>query len=171
MALLEDLSSLMYDFELLYDFCLVAESERYADYSFSGNFWYRRGRGILREDKLRVSKISKASPLSIELLIASTSAAISATWIFIKAIEKIYNIKVNHEKKVLENERLRLENKKLQQEIDDRELERVLRKTENQRVFKAIYKRLESNSIHLEHFEIEVNNDNLRDNSKAEDTQ
>jgi|LSQX01.2.fsa_nt_gb hypothetical protein len=159
--LLEDLSSLMYDFELLYNFCLVTNSKKYADYNFPQGFWYRKGRGISDEDKLRTSKIIKESPLSIELLIAATPAALGAVWLLIQAIEKVYNMELEHRKKALKIKKLKLEiqkleNQKLEKEAMKKDLEEVLKKPQNQRTFRFIYRRLETSTIKLEDFEFAI---------------
>jgi len=84
-----DVSSLFYDFELLYDLSLMLCVEEYDSYRFSRAFWYRRGRPIKAEHKLRVAKIVKESPLTIELGIAGFVAATGTMWIMIQIIEKI----------------------------------------------------------------------------------
>ncbi len=38
-----DVSSLFYDFELLYDLSFLLYAKDYYDYRFSQYFWYRRG--------------------------------------------------------------------------------------------------------------------------------
>ena len=67
-----DVSALLYDLELLHDFTILVSSEEdYQTYKFSRYFWYRAGRPIREEQKLRSLRISKQSPLTLELLVGA----------------------------------------------------------------------------------------------------
>jgi len=154
--LLQDVSSLLYDFELLYNFCLVTSSKEYSGYKFPQGFWYRKGRGIKDVHKLRASKISKESPLFIELSLVESIAVLGAAWVLIQAIEKVYNLRLNRQKTALEIKKLRLEIAKLEGENSSKELEQTLRNERNHTTFRIIAKRLETSSIKLEDFEIEI---------------
>jgi hypothetical protein len=114
--LLEDISSVLYDFELLYNFCLVTGAKEYSDYNFPQGFWFRKRRGIKEAHKLRTSKILKESPLFIELSIAESIAALGAIWILIQAIDKVYNMGLNRRKNILEVKKLKLEIEKLEKQ-------------------------------------------------------
>lgn len=155
--LLQVVSSLLYDVELLYDFCLIIGAEEYSEYKFSQGFWYRKGRHIKDIHKLRVVRIMKESPLSVELLIADAIGTLTALWLFIQAVEKIYNLKANRKKTDLEIEKTKLEIEKLKRETHkEPELGQKLRNQQHSLTFRIIAKRLESNSIKLEDLEIEV---------------
>ena len=153
--LLQDVSSLLYDFELLYDFCLVTSSEEYSGYRFSPSFWYRNRRGIKDVHMLRVSKMSKESPLSIELLLADSIAVFGVVLTFIQTAVMVYELR-NRQKTELEIEKLKLEIAKLKGKSSPRKPQRTLRHENENTTLRVITKRLQTNSIKLEYFEIET---------------
>lgn len=150
-----DISSLLYDFELLHDFSLLLCAEEYLKFHFSQNFWYRNGRPIEPYHKLRAAKIVKQSPLTIELIMAGAVAASGALWILVQAIERISNWKLNREK-------LQLEIKKLQKEIENSTRQRMPeanleQKTEEKGVawvLNSLIGRLEKNPTNLVEIEL-----------------
>lgn len=147
-----DVSSLFYDFELLHDFSLILCVEDYQSYRFSHYFWYRYGRPIKTDHKLRVVRIVKESPLTIELVIAGIAAGSGALWILIQAIEKIQNWGLNREKLKLEVEKLRMENDKLQLELEQKTKER-----DAYYILDPLVRRLERIPMKLVDIEISVN--------------
>jgi hypothetical protein len=158
-----DISSLLYDFELLHDFSLLLCAEEYFEYHFSQYFWYRNGRQIKSYHKLRAARIVKQSPLTIELIMADAVAASGALWILVQIIERISNWKLDRKK-------LQLEIKKLQKEIEDSTEQRMPetnleQKTEERGVvwiLSSLIGRLESNPTKLVGIELktERNEDN-----------
>jgi hypothetical protein len=147
--LLLNISSLLYDFELLHDFSLLICAEDYSDYRFSRNFWYRTGRPIKIEHRLRAAKIVKESPLTVELIIAAVPVATGALWVLLQAIEKVQNWRLNREKLRLEIDKLRLEKVLLRVE-----LEQKLHEREVTPFFNVLIKRLDSIPIKLADFTI-----------------
>jgi hypothetical protein len=147
-----DVSSLFYDFELLHDFSLILCAEDYQAYRFSRYFWYRYGRPIKADHKLRVVRIVKESPLTIELVIAGIVAGSGALWILIQAIEKIRNWGLNREKLKLEVKKLRMENDKLQLELEQKAKER-----DAHYILGPLVRRLERIPMKLVDIEISVN--------------
>jgi hypothetical protein len=146
-----DVSSLFYDFELLHDLSLILCAEDYKTYGFT-YFWYRHGRPIKENHKLRVVRIVKESPLTIELLIAAATAGSGALWILIQAIEKIQNWKLNREKLMLEVEKLKMEKSKMRLE-----LEQMAKEREASYILNPLVRRLESIPVKLADIEIIVN--------------
>lgn len=104
-----DISSLFYDFELLHDFCLIAYSDEYKYYKFNNYFWYRKGRPIKEEHRIKTLKIEKESPLTVEVIIGAIVGLSGALWALVQAIERISNWKFNREKLKLEVEKLKKE--------------------------------------------------------------
>ena len=82
--LLIDLNSLLYDYQLLYDFHVLSLIEDYQSYSFGNNFWYRNGRPLYEEDKLQLYGIHYGSPLTV--IVAATS------YIIVKVIKPLVDI-------------------------------------------------------------------------------
>jgi len=140
-----DISSLLYDFELLHDFSLLIYMDEYREYKFAKYFWYREGRPLKSEHKIRAIRIIKESPLTIELIFGG----MAAFWILIQAIEEISNWKLNRQKLKLEVENLKYEGEKVKVEL--------ARKIEERKAWETFYsllRRLESNPIKLEEIEI-----------------
>ena len=140
-----DVTSLLYDFELMHDLVLLVYSKEYSEYVFTNRFYYRTGRPLEKQHRLRAVKIVKKSPLIIEV-----SMAVGALWAFIQAIEKISNWKINKEKLRLEVEKLKLDIYK-----EKRELEKELLEREVQLYYDNMKKRLEDNPIKLIDISIE----------------
>jgi hypothetical protein len=151
-----DVSSLFYDFELLHDFSLLLYAEEYYDYRFSQYFWYRRGRPLKDEHRLRALEIIKKSPLTVELILSVVAVSSGAIWVIVQAIEKISNWKLNKEKIKLEVEKLRLEkNVRYYNEQKARiEMENKLKERECWTIFNSLLKRLEDNSIKLKSIDL-----------------
>jgi len=101
-----DISSMLYDIELTHDFSvIIANKELYSNYHFNRYFWYRKGRPILKEHRIRALRIIKESPLILEVVIPS----LGAIWILLQIFEKISNWNLNKEKLRLEVDKLRRE--------------------------------------------------------------
>jgi hypothetical protein len=150
-----DISSLLYDFELLHDFSLILGAENYSDYKFSRYFWYRKGRPIKESHRIRVVRIIKDSPLTIELLLTGIVACPTALWLFVQMFEKVSNWKLNRKKLELETEKLKLDN-----EIKRIKLERKVQQRQVFDFLQRLIKRFEGNPIKLEDLEIEVEESN-----------
>ena len=146
-----DISSLLYDFELLHDFSLILFAEDYSKYRFSPFFWYRNRRPIKASHKVRAVKIVKESPFTIVIEIAAIAALSGALWGLIQAAEKVRNWRLNREKRELEIEKLKLETKKMRIELEQKAQER-----EASRILYSLIRRLESNPINLVDMEIQV---------------
>jgi len=81
---LSDLSALLYDYELLYDFLVLSTMDEYKAYAFPRYFWYRSGRPLIKEEKLQIRSINYGSPLYV--ILATTS------WIAVKIIKPLVQI-------------------------------------------------------------------------------
>jgi len=162
-----DVSSLFYDFELLHDFSLLLYAEEYHYYRFSQYFWYRRGRPLKDEHRLRALKIIKESPLTVELILSIVAVSSGAIWVIVQAIEKIGNWKLSREKLKLEVEKLRHEkNIRYYDEQKARiEMENKLQERESWDIFNSLLKRLEINPIKLKDIDLtseRIDNENGR---------
>ena len=107
-AYMLDVSSLLYDFELLHDFLVLSSIEDYSKYRFTQYFWYRDGRPLEDVDRLRVVRIVKHSPLVVEIIVGLYAACVILLPL-ITIIEKIADRKLNRHKLELEVEKLELD--------------------------------------------------------------
>lgn len=144
-----DISSLLYDFELLHDLSLILCAEEYIDYKFSRFFWFRNRRPIRKQHRLRASRITKESPLTVELILAGITVVSGALWALLQAIEKIRNWSLSREK-------LQREIEKLKSEIRLVELERKVREREADLVYDPLVKRLEDLPFKLADLKLEA---------------
>ncbi len=163
-ALLLDVSSLLYDFELLYDFLVLSTLEEYKEYRFSQYFWYRNGRPLEDFDRLRLVEIRKSSPLILCIGIGAFVLSQILLPLF-TIFERISDRKLNRQKLELEVEKLGLdveaarrqryltlspkndyliEEGETNLELDPEELERIRLRTLN-----SLIRRLERSSIKL----------------------
>ena len=90
-----DISSLLYDFELLHDLFLIIYADEYKYYKIANYFWYRKGRPIKREHRIKTLKIEEGSPLTVEIIVSLIFALSGAFWALIQAIERISNWNLN----------------------------------------------------------------------------
>lgn len=146
-----DISSLLYDFELMHDFCLLLYEEEYSDYRFSNFFWFRKGRPIASTHRLRAAKIIKESPLTVELIVSGALLTSGALWALLKIIDEISNREFRREKQKLELEKLKIEVEKARLELEERMDTRRAHPIHN-----SLVRRLENNPIKVREIEILV---------------
>lgn len=153
-----DISSFFYDFELLHDFVLIIYATEYKDYKFKPSFWYRKGRPIKNEHKIKALRIKKESPLTVELIFNIIFLSSGAFWALLRIIEKLSNRKLNKEKLKLEVEKLKKENNimfyKEQQAKIEIEFEQKLFEREAEIIYKSLLRKLKSNPLKLEDIEV-----------------
>lgn len=147
-----DITSLLYDFELSHDFSLLLTAEEYSGYSFSRYFWFRNGRPLKSDHKLRAIRIEKLSPLTVELLIATVAVTSGALWTLAQIIEKVANWKLNRRKLRLEIQKLEKE-KRERQELSDN-LSRNVEERGVAWILGSLIGRLEKNPLNLVDIEI-----------------
>jgi hypothetical protein len=159
---LMDFSSILYDINLLGDCITLASIEKYSNFKFSSNFFYRKGRPIENDHKLYLNSLNRNSPLSIELLIPLAATALGIPWLLLQAFEKIRNWNLNHEKLKLDIEQLKLDNQ--QKKIDNIErlvqLDEILHARGANKTFESINKRFDNSNLTATDIEINfLNND------------
>jgi len=143
-VLLLDLTSLLYDFELLHDFLVLSILEDYSKYRFAQYFWYRYGRPLEDIDKLRVVEIVKRSPMTIVIAVGGYVAS-QILLPLLTVTEKISNWKLNRRK-------LELEVEKLQLDVESARMDRYL-SLHAQRVFEVVE---EKGQVELERAKVEL---------------
>lgn len=164
-SFLRDISSLFYDLELLHDLMILANVEDYWRYRFTNAFYYRTGRPVQPIHRMRVGKIVKESPLTIELV----AATIGAFLVLIQAFEKMVYLPLNREKLRLEVKNLGLEGDRRVLELESMELEMMESRLgiEGMKIFLNLLRRLENNPLKLEvaSFELIEENNQLEDDA------
>jgi len=149
-----DISSPFFDFELLHDFFLIVYADDYKYYKFNNYFWYRKGRPIKDEHRIKAIRIVKESPLTVELIMSTIVGLSGAFWAIVQAIEKINNWRLNREKLKLEVEKLKNKIKFYEEEKAKIEFEQKLLEREAWNIFDSLLRRLEANALKLKDMEI-----------------
>jgi len=151
-----DVSSLFYDLELLHDLFLLLYVKDYHNYRFSQYFWYRHGRQLKDEHRLRVFRIINKSPLIVELILSIVVVSSRAIWPIVQSLEEISKFKLNREKSRLEIKKLEREIELLNYKIEREkiETEKALKEKECLTIFNSLLKRIENNQIKLKDIEL-----------------
>jgi hypothetical protein len=102
-----DVTSFLYDVNLLYEFSRIAVDPKYAEYHFSPEqSWRRDGRPLSDSDRLHVVQLRHESPIFISLTVAAVAGAVAAVWGMVQIVDKVYNMPVDHKLKRLQCEML-----------------------------------------------------------------
>src|SRR2546428_6779463 len=88
---LADVSALLYDVNLLYEFVRVIVDEKYAGYKFNRFSGFRNARRIDPRDQLFLYRLRKESPLYTVLLTLASYPAARAIKIVVETLERIVN--------------------------------------------------------------------------------
>ena len=106
-----DVGLFLYDIDSLYELIRLSLDEHYKDFSFSRFALYRGHRKLSENDKLQIQDLSMQSPIevatSVTVYAGMVASILGTFWVFIQILEKIYNLKLNHEKLRLEVEKLK----------------------------------------------------------------
>src|SRR5262245_20950649 len=148
-----DVTSLLYDIELAYDFCVLLTADEYKKYEFTQFFWFRNGRPLKREDRLRILRIVKQSPLLLEVIIPS----LGALWILLQIFEKVRNWNIAREKLELEVEKLRREQETHREQVRElyaKEIGQLFAERNAIAIEDRLVRRLSDNPIKLVHLEV-----------------
>jgi hypothetical protein len=112
-----DVVAFLYDFNLLYEVSRLAVDPRYRHFNFNSRWYYRAGRPLHDEDRLRLIALKHESPIDLVTIVGATFAAAGALWAVVQAIEKIANLPLARRKLVAEVEKLELENARARQQL------------------------------------------------------
>ena len=117
-VLLSSVARVLYSVELVHDFWLLSSVDTYRNYRFSRYFWM--GGRVHQQDKLRLIKLKKASPL--EVILAVSATALPTIKLFIGSLLSAYKdwseIKHDSQMKLLEEEKSRAELEKLKISVE-----------------------------------------------------
>jgi hypothetical protein len=110
--LLLDISSALYDFNVMYEVLRLAVDPKYDAVSLKNAQYLlrRNGRPLAPEDRLHVEKLVQQSPLELITILAALPGAAATIWAIAQATEKLVLLPLNREKLRQEIEKLRREN-------------------------------------------------------------
>jgi hypothetical protein len=106
---LQEVSSFIYDFNLVYEISRIASDPTYQRYTFNRFIWNRNGRRLKDSDRLHLVSLQLGSPFLLETAVVLVGGAIAAVWGLVQISERIADWPVNREKNRLELEKLRRE--------------------------------------------------------------
>src|SRR5271169_907439 len=104
-----DISSYLYDFNLLYEFSRLVVDPKYEGYKFSRFTGYRNAKRVLPDDRLEIESLRIESPIELVTIIAAVPAAAMTLWVLAQAFEKIANFRINRDILKLQRDNLRKE--------------------------------------------------------------
>jgi hypothetical protein len=102
---LQDVSNLLFDLELAYDFGVILTEPEYSQYKFGRYFWYRNKWRLYEKHRLQAVEIELHSPLFLKL-VAPSLAGLAG---LLQIIQMVSNWSLNREKLELEVSKLRRE--------------------------------------------------------------
>jgi len=156
-----DVSSFLYDLNLLYEISRLATDPKYHDFSFSNYAFYRRGRPLDERDRLYVQSLSHRSPIAIVLVVTAVATGVGGIWGIVQIAEKVANARLNRRKLQAEVEKLERENREATMlpepsPSDEEGFRKVLRVREAEHFYDNVAGRLQRSSVRIKELEIEV---------------
>jgi hypothetical protein len=157
-----DVSSFLYDFNLLYEISRLATDPNYHDFRFSDFVMYRNGRPLAEYDRLLVAELRKESPLLLVTALAAVPTVVGAVWGVVQIVEKVTNARLERRKLRAEIEKLERENRPERQPPlgvnfeSPEQLRTVLRIREAETYYDKVGGRLERSSVRIKELQIEV---------------
>jgi hypothetical protein len=104
-----DVSYLLYDFNLLYEFSRIIVDPKYEGYRFSRYSGYRNAKRVQPDDRLEVESLRVGSPFLLTTILIAAPAAVGALWVLTQTLEKIVNFPINRDILKLQRDKLRKE--------------------------------------------------------------
>jgi hypothetical protein len=162
---LGDVSSFLYDLELLHDLYAIVLSDHYYQFGFSRFFWYRKGRKIRPEDKIREVRISNESPLQlvVEIVVGGIAVASGVAYLVLRNLQTIASIRrtnqeIRHQEDLhpleMEEQRLRIEQLRRLGRIDERRVEQMMSQRGATEIREQVERRLVENPLGVADIEI-----------------
>lgn len=162
---IKDLSYFLYNFQLLFEFAVLNDSEEYKKREITTFFW--KGKNLRREHQMRISHIQYESPLILGVILP----IITGVGSLITIVETIWNFRLKRKNIYLEIEKKEreIENLEIRKRIDifkEELLKLELKKeewafqkamdNENKRIFERLVRKLEKSPLILEEMEPEL---------------
>ncbi len=104
-----DISSFLYDFNLLYEFSRVVVDPAYEGYRFSRYSGYRNAKRVSLDDRLEIESLRIGSPIWLIMIVAAAPAAAMTLWVMTQTFDKIANFRLNREILKLQRDKLKRE--------------------------------------------------------------
>ena len=153
--LLRDVTNLLYDLDLAYEFGVLLTEREYRKFKFSQYFWFRKGRPISDEHRLQADRIALQSPLDLGVVAAS----LGGIWILLQIIERVQNWSMAREKLQLEVEKLRRESAAAHDEMINKysdDFNELVRRREAGGISNRIVHRLDESDFKLKQLELKL---------------
>jgi hypothetical protein len=157
-----DISSFLYDVNLLYEFLRLSLDPAHERFTFSQYAFYRRGRPLSEVEQLHIQSLRLGSPIDVVTVVAVIGGAIGAFAGLVAIIQNLHNAPLNRRKLAAEVEKLERENRVASREeilraFEDLEgLGRRLGARESEHLVQGITRRLASSPVRIEKIDVEV---------------
>jgi hypothetical protein len=156
--LLLDVTSFLYDINLLYEFARLTVDPEYSGYTFSREYsWNRNNRPLAEFDRLRVVELRHESPIWLVVAVAAVPSAVAAVWGIVQTAEKITNWKLNREILKLQRDKLAREAASTKSQLPTETVfRRQLERRESAYFYDRTTQRLQQSHIQISEIEVEV---------------
>jgi hypothetical protein len=152
---IDQVSSFLYDFNLLYEFSRVVVDPTYSSYRFSRYSGFRNQKRVGEDDKLKLDLLSQGSPLELIALVTAIPASAAALWALTQTAEKIRNWSLNREILELTRDKLLRDLQPLANldlpvyEQDPAQFREMVRRREADENFSLVENRLQQNQVRV----------------------
>jgi hypothetical protein len=152
------ITNFLYDVNLIYELARLATDPRYEDFRFSRYAYFRDGRPLRDEDRLRVFKLTQESPLDLILVgAAAGGTVIGGIWGLVQILEKVSTFRLNRQKLQEELIKLRRENEAANRPshiMDEEEAMARIRTREAIPLVEGVGRRLSGSQVIIEELEV-----------------
>jgi hypothetical protein len=155
-----DISSFLYDFNLVYEISRLATDQEHKGYRFSEDTWSQEHRPITPDQQLHIITLRQESPLLLVAAVTAIPAAIGAIWGLVQVIDKIANWPLNRQILQLQRDKLAAELRKMQiaapHDLEFPNIEEELEKQGGGFILEETVERLTRSPVRVREFEIEI---------------
>jgi hypothetical protein len=157
-----DVTSFLYDVNLLYEFRRLSIDPEHQGFVFSQYAYYRNRRPLEDFERLHVESLKLSSPFEVSTVVAVVGGAIGAVGGLVVIVQTTLNASLNRRKLAAEVKKLERENEAQAIPNDVRFFEdvetvrRVLRVRESESFVNSVEQRLTASPMRVKELEVEV---------------
>jgi hypothetical protein len=167
-----DVVNFLYDFNVAYEIARLATDPEHQSFRFSHFVFYRNGRPLRKNERLRLAKLEHGSPTKLVGRLTATSLAVGALWGIVQIYCKIEDHPLEHRKLAAEARKVELEVLELETKnrsydpayrphviSNEKEFQDLLLDRGASGYFDQAVKRLEKSPVRIEEIEIRLVDD------------
>ncbi len=158
-----DVTNFLYDLNVGYEIARLAVDNRYEEFRFSHNLFFRRGRPLANADRLRTVRLSLESPFEMVVAVTAVGAATAVVWGIVRLVEKAVTLPATIRKARADAEKAEAEAREARERVGqdlgsagETAFHRRLLYREAEPFFRATQQRLSENGIVVEEVTIRL---------------